>query len=79
VTNREMLETRWDEMKGRVEEAWGAITDDDLRRLEGRWDQVVATIQRKSGEAIDAIEARLKRLMNDLEDELDTTPESAER
>lgn len=77
MTNRAMLETRWDEMKGRVKEAWGAITDDDLQRLEGRWDQVVATIQRKTGEAIDAIEARLKQLMNDLRDDLDT--ESAER
>jgi len=77
VTNRAMLETRWDEMKGRVKEAWGAITDDDLQRLEGRWDQVVATIQRKTGEAIDAIEARLKQLMNDVRDDLDT--ESAER
>ncbi len=77
MTNRAMLETRWDEMKGRVKEAWGAITDDDLQRLEGRWDQVVATIQRKTGEAIDAIEARLKQLMNDVRDDLDT--ESAER
>jgi uncharacterized protein YjbJ (UPF0337 family) len=63
-----MLETRWNEMKGRVEEAWGAMTDDDLRRLEGRWDQVVAAIRRKTGEAVDAIETRLDELIDELDE-----------
>lgn len=74
MTNRATLETRWDEMKGRVQEAWGAITDDDLQRLEGRWNQVVATVQRRTGEAVDAIEARLNRLINEMEDELEPSP-----
>ena len=31
----------WDQMKGRVKESWGALTDDDVDRADGRWDQLV--------------------------------------
>jgi len=67
VATRTVLETRWDEARGRIKEAWGAVTDDDLRRLEGRWQQVVAAIQRKTGETIDYIETKLDRLIDELE------------
>jgi uncharacterized protein YjbJ (UPF0337 family) len=67
MTDRTQLETRWNEMQGRIEEAWGAITDDDLQRLEGRWDQVVATIRRRTGEAADTVEAKLDDLIDRLE------------
>ena len=46
-------------MKGRVKEAWGALTDDDLDRTEGKFDRLVGTIKEKTGEAVDAIERKL--------------------
>jgi uncharacterized protein YjbJ (UPF0337 family) len=67
-----MLESRWDDMQGRIKEAWGAVTDDDIRRLEGRWDQVVAAVRRKTGEAADSIEARLDQLIDELEEPPET-------
>jgi uncharacterized protein YjbJ (UPF0337 family) len=58
------FEGRWQEIRGRVKEAWGALTDDELDRTEGKWDQVVGTIKRKTGEASEAVEARLKSLLD---------------
>jgi len=69
VADRSMMKTRWTELQGRVKEAWGAVTDDDVRRLEGRWDQVVAAVQRKTGETVDAIESRLDELIDDLQED----------
>jgi uncharacterized protein YjbJ (UPF0337 family) len=57
------LEGNWDQVKGRVKEAWGALTDDDLDRVKGQWDQLVGKIKEKTGETADAIEKRLEKLV----------------
>jgi uncharacterized protein YjbJ (UPF0337 family) len=38
---RMRFEGRWQEMRGRIKEPWGDLTDDDLDKTEGKWDQVV--------------------------------------
>jgi uncharacterized protein YjbJ (UPF0337 family) len=58
------FEGRWQNMRGRVKEAWGSLTDDELDRTEGKWDQVVGTVKRKTGQASDAVEAKLKSLID---------------
>ena len=58
------LEGKWDQMRGRVKEAWGALTDDDLDRTVGKWDRVVGTIKEKTGESVDAIERKLGDLFD---------------
>lgn len=66
MADRKQLESRWDEMKGRVKQAWGALTDDEMTEMEGRWDRVVATIRRKTGESIDTIENKLDEMIDSL-------------
>lgn len=58
------LEGKWDQMRGRVKEAWGALTDDDLDRTEGKWDRLVGTIKEKTGETTDKIEQKLGDLFD---------------
>lgn len=53
----------WNQFRGRVREAWGVLTEDDLDRTEGQWDRIVGTIQEKTGEGIDSIEDRLSHLL----------------
>lgn len=57
-------EGRWDQVKGRVREAWGALTDDDLDRTEGKRDRLVGVIKEKTGETADKIEAKLDELLD---------------
>lgn len=52
----------WTELKGKVKEAWGQISGDELREFEGDVDQLVGMIQRKTGEAREEIERRLAEL-----------------
>ncbi len=56
------FEGKWDQMRGRVKEAWGALSDNDLDRTEGKWDQLVGTIKERTGESMDAIEKKLRDL-----------------
>jgi uncharacterized protein YjbJ (UPF0337 family) len=61
--NRDVLKGQWMQLKGRVKEAWGDLTDDDLTRVAGDWDQLVGRIQERTGEAREAIELELDRML----------------
>ena len=61
---RMRFEGRWDQMRGRVKEAWGVLTDDDLDRIEGKWDRLVGTIKTKTGESVEAVERRLRPMFD---------------
>ena len=55
---------QWDQARGRVKEAWGALTDDDLDRTEGKRDRLVGVIKEKTGESVDTIERKLRDIFN---------------
>ena len=66
--NRIELEGKWQQTKGKVREAWGALTDDDLDRAQGNWDQLVGTIKERTGQSVEEIESRLNSLFGDEDD-----------
>ena len=57
-------EGKWDQIRGRVKEAWGTLTDDDLDRTEGKRDRLVGTIKEKTGDAAEAIEKKLDQMID---------------
>lgn len=52
-------EGRWDQLKGRVREVWGELTNDDLDRLQGDYEQVVGLIKERTGQTREQIEKQL--------------------
>ena len=59
---RETLRSRWMQLKGRIRERWGELTDDDLDRVAGNWDQLIGRIQERYGHRREEIERDLDRL-----------------
>lgn len=57
------LEDRWDAVRGRLKERWGELSDDDLRLDSGSLDALVHRIERRTGEAREAIERFLHDLL----------------
>ena len=56
-----LLKGQWNELKGRVKERWGELTNDDLDRIEGRRDQLVGAIQQQYGRERDEVEREVER------------------
>ena len=46
---------RWNEIKGKVKQAYGDLTDDDLKREEGKDDELLGRLQQKTGKARDKV------------------------
>ncbi|MCA9756776.1 MAG: CsbD family protein [Candidatus Eisenbacteria bacterium] len=45
---------RWNQVRGKIKEQWGDLTDDDLTKIEGQRDQLVGRVQERYGKARDA-------------------------
>ena len=54
--NKDIVEGKWKEMRGQVKEWWGKLTDDDLERVGGKYDQLVGLIQEKYGYTRERVE-----------------------
>jgi uncharacterized protein YjbJ (UPF0337 family) len=63
--NAQTLEGHWQEIKGKLRERWGVLTDDDLQRARGSVEQLVGTVQRRTGETSDTIRQYLEDLLED--------------
>jgi uncharacterized protein YjbJ (UPF0337 family) len=62
MINQQILEGRWNEIKGRIRSHWGQLTDDDLPQFHGEVDKLIGAIQRKTGEGREAIEKYLNEV-----------------
>lgn len=47
--NWDIIGGNWKQMKGRVREKWGKLTDDDLDVIAGKRDQLIGRIQERYG------------------------------
>jgi uncharacterized protein YjbJ (UPF0337 family) len=47
--NEDILKGQWTQLKGKVREQWGKLTDDDLDRIEGKSEQLVGRLQERYG------------------------------
>lgn len=59
MMNRQELEGKWDQVKGRLQDRWGQLTDDELQRVRGDATALVGVIEQKTGESRREIEAYL--------------------
>jgi uncharacterized protein YjbJ (UPF0337 family) len=49
------LKGDWNETKGKIKQAYGDVTDDDLKREEGKDDEFVGRMQQKLGKTKDEV------------------------
>ena len=47
--NEDILKGQWTQLKGKVREQWGKLTNDDLDTIEGQSEQLVGRLQERYG------------------------------
>lgn len=65
MISRLELEGKWNQVKGRVLEHWGELTDNDLQAAQGDLDQLTGIIQEKTGESKKEIKNYLDEIVAD--------------
>ena len=54
--NWDTIKGQWKQIKGKVREKWGALTDDEIDKIGGQKDQLVGKLQERYGFAKDQAE-----------------------
>lgn len=53
------LKGSWNELKGKLKQEYGKLTDDDLTYVEGKEDELLGRLQQKTGKARDELKRQL--------------------
>lgn len=56
------IKGKWNEWKGKIKQAYGDLTDDDLKYEEGKDEELLGRLQTKLGKSRDELVAWLKSL-----------------
>ena len=49
MINQNVFESKWKKMRGRAKVWWGKLSDDDLEKVDGKFDQLIGLLQVKYG------------------------------
>ena len=49
ILNKDILVGKWEQMKGRVKQRWGQLTDDQLNQISGYYDELTGLIRERYG------------------------------
>lgn len=58
--NKDIVKGHWKEIKGKVKQQWGKLTDDDVSRMQGTYDELEGVLQKKYGYQKDKIEKEIE-------------------
>ncbi len=59
--NRDTLKGQWMQLKGRIRQQWGNLTDDDVDRMQGTAEELIGKIQERYGRTREQAEQELDR------------------
>lgn len=58
--NEDQLKGEWTQLKGRIRERWGRLTEDDLDVIAGKRDQLAGVLQKRYGLAKEELQSQIE-------------------
>jgi uncharacterized protein YjbJ (UPF0337 family) len=65
--NDDVLKGLWKQLKGRVQEKWGELTDDEIDQVQGKREVLIGKIQEKYGYARDEAEREVNNFLDGIQ------------
>jgi uncharacterized protein YjbJ (UPF0337 family) len=65
--NRDVLEGQWKQLRGKVKQQWGRLTDDELDTINGRYDELAGLIQERYGYSRDEAANELDMFLTNMD------------
>lgn len=65
MITRQELEGHWNQVKGRLQERWGVLTDSELQEAKGSTNQLVGMVQERTGETRSTVEEFIDNIVQE--------------
>lgn len=59
--NNNIITGKWEEIKGKIKQQWGKVTDDDLMQAKGSYQEILGILQKRYGERKEQMEEELRK------------------
>lgn len=76
--NTQEIQGHWGQLRGKLKEKWGQLTNDDLQVFNGNVEQLVYRIIQRTGESRQAVEEFLEKNLDDMSTVADRVKEVKE-
>lgn len=60
--NTTELEGKWNQVKGKIKQKYGKLSDDDLSYSEGKFDEMLGRLQEKTGKSKEILKREIESL-----------------
>ncbi len=67
MSQTETVKTKWSDIKGEVQKAWGKLTLDDIERTKGEVSAISSLVQQKHGDSSDQFERKFADIVKRVE------------
>lgn len=64
MATADILEGKWKQLKGKVQQEWGDLTNDEVDQIQGKREELVGLIQEKYGRSRLEAEREVDRFVN---------------
>ncbi len=61
--NKDIIQGNWQQLKGKVRQQWGDLTDDDVQRMKGSRQELSGVLQERYGYQKDRVEAEIDKFI----------------
>lgn len=62
--NSDIVKGKWHEVKGKLKQQWGKLTDDDIEKMQGSYEELSGRLQKKYGYQKDQCEKEIKSFID---------------
>jgi uncharacterized protein YjbJ (UPF0337 family) len=63
--NRDTMKGQWMQLKGKIRQQWGKLTDDDVAQMQGNAEQLIGKLQERYGHTREAAEREVDRWLGE--------------
>jgi len=64
--NQDILEGKWNQLRGKAQQRWSQLTDSDLGRINGKRQELSGLLQEKYGFAKEKAEQEIDRFLKEM-------------
>jgi uncharacterized protein YjbJ (UPF0337 family) len=61
--NKDIAEGKWKQLKGKIQQSWGNLTDDEIDKIQGSEERFVGLLQERYGLKKEQAEKEFKKLV----------------
>jgi len=62
--NKDIVEGNWHQIKGKLKQQWGKLTDDEITQMQGSYEKLEGTLQKKYGYQKDQAQKEIQAFLD---------------